>query len=290
MRRTVPQGDIARLITIAEESSDTIRGLMGPDRAMLYALAVGTGLRASEIGSLTTASLSLADDPPTVVVEAAYSKRRRRDVQPLPLWLAERLRKWLAARPSGPTISSEPQLLWPGSWSRHAAKMLRGDLAAAEIDFRDDAGRVFDFHALRHQFISNLAEAGVHPRTAQELARHSSIDLTMKRYTHLAMRNVVGAVESVPDPMTKASTTLRATGTDDDQVFDQSKGDARVTAKATGQGQNCHLSTDRSREKSRVKKLANLLPLQEFSEAEGTRLELATGFPAPHFQLCKSCT
>jgi hypothetical protein len=29
---------------------------------------------------------------------------------------------------------------------------------------------VFDFHAIRHQFISSLAAAGVHPKTAQTLA------------------------------------------------------------------------------------------------------------------------
>jgi hypothetical protein len=98
---------------------------------------------------------------------------------------------------------------------------------AAEIDFRDGAGRVFDFHALRHQFISNLADAGVHPRMAQELACHSSIGLTMKRDTHLSMRKVVGAVESVSEPSSNAGATLRVTGTDDRQVFDQSKGDAR---------------------------------------------------------------
>lgn len=47
------------------------------------------------------------------------------------------------------------------------------------LKYRDDAGRVFDFHSLRHQFISNLAQAGVHPKEAQTLARHSTITLTM---------------------------------------------------------------------------------------------------------------
>ncbi len=36
-----------------------------------------------------------------------------------------------------------------------------------------------DFHALRSTLSSNLAAADVHPRTAQELLRHSTIDLTM---------------------------------------------------------------------------------------------------------------
>ena len=39
------------------------------------------------------------------------------------------------------------------------------------------------FHALRHTFITNLARSGVHPKTAQSLARHSTITLTMDRYS-----------------------------------------------------------------------------------------------------------
>ncbi len=60
--------------------------------------------------------------------------------------------------------------------------MIRHDLAAAGIPYRDEQGRVFDCHSMRHQFISMLAAAGVHPKTAQELARHSTITLTMDHY------------------------------------------------------------------------------------------------------------
>ena len=34
----------------------------------------------------------------------------------------------------------------------NSARMLRGDLEAAGIAYKDDAGRVADFHALRHTF------------------------------------------------------------------------------------------------------------------------------------------
>jgi hypothetical protein len=64
--------------------------------------------------------------------------------------------------------------------------MLRIDLTAADVVAEDDQGRVVDFHALRHTpalrsfsvggFITNLARTGVHPRYAQVLARHSTID------------------------------------------------------------------------------------------------------------------
>jgi hypothetical protein len=88
-------------------------------------------------------------------------------------------------------------------WVNHAAKMVRFDLDAARrawvdeaghnkterkrrehsnyLAYRDDADHVADFHALRHTYISNLASAGVHPKIAQALARHSTITLTMDR-------------------------------------------------------------------------------------------------------------
>ncbi len=47
-----------------------------------------------------------------------------------------------------------------------AAAMLRADLEVVGIPFRDDGGRVADFHSLRHTFITNLASGGVHPKTA----------------------------------------------------------------------------------------------------------------------------
>ena len=50
--------------------------------------------------------------------------------------------------------------------------------------YRNQDGLVADFHALRHTFMTNLAIAGVHPKTAQMLARHSTIAMTMDRYTH----------------------------------------------------------------------------------------------------------
>jgi integrase len=64
----------------------------------------------------------------------------------------------------------------------------------------DEDGRVLDLHGLRHTFITGLALACVHPRTAQELARHSDIRLTMKTYTHHQVRDLADAVARVAPP------------------------------------------------------------------------------------------
>ena len=54
--------------------------MTGPERAMLYQLAMATGLRSSELRSLTPISFDLDASPPTVAIAAGYSKRRRHDI------------------------------------------------------------------------------------------------------------------------------------------------------------------------------------------------------------------
>ena len=93
--------------------------------------------------------------------------------------------------------------------------MLRADLADAGIPYKDDAGRVADFHALRHTFITNLASGGVHPKTAQTLARHSDIALTMKRYSHSYQEQEIDALRKLPDLSESSRQVARATGTDE---------------------------------------------------------------------------
>jgi hypothetical protein len=85
------------------------------------------------------------------------------------------------------------------------------------LAYCDDAGRYADFHALRHTFISNLAAGGVHPKTAQRLARHSTITLTMDRYTHLRREDLAGALDTLPD-LSSTRQAAVVTGTDNRNI------------------------------------------------------------------------
>ena len=91
-RRSISDAEFARLVR-AGASGESFRGLTGPDRATLYLTAAYTGLRAAELASLTPSSFDLSASPPSVTVEAAYSKRRRRDVLPLRPDLADTARR-----------------------------------------------------------------------------------------------------------------------------------------------------------------------------------------------------
>ena len=110
---------------------------------------------------------------------------------------------------------------WPQSTAARAAWL--EDAPTAEerqarewqsfLSCRDTAGRVVDFHALRHTAGSLLAAAGVHPKVAQSIMRHSTIDLTMSRYTHVFAGQEVNAVAALPDFGKPAKELAKATGT-----------------------------------------------------------------------------
>jgi len=71
-----------------------------------------------------------------------------------------------------------------------------------------------DVHSLRHTFATLLSKAGVVPRMAQELMRHSDIRLTMNVYTHLQLVDTAGAVETLPTiGIQRQAAEQRATGT-----------------------------------------------------------------------------
>ena len=71
------------------------------------------------------------------------------------------------------------------------------DLEAAGIPKHTPKGKL-DFHACRVAFINLILEQGeVSPKEAQELARHSTVDLTMNIYGRVREERLSEAVERV---------------------------------------------------------------------------------------------
>ncbi len=189
-RRMLNSSDFVKLL-IAAESGPNRYGMSGHERALIYELAVTTGLRVSELASLTAGAFSLGDLP-SVTVSAKSAKNRKSATLPLRVDMAMKLATYLATKLPTARVFARLNKF-------NAARIIRLDLKAAGIPYMDVNGNVFDFHALRHQFISSLAAAGVHPRTAQELARHSDIKLTMNRYTHVFRGELNKAVALLPN-------------------------------------------------------------------------------------------
>jgi len=228
-RRDLEDDELARLIDAAERGPAAF-GMSGVNRATAYRVGAGTGFRRGELRSLTPKSFDLAGDEPSISVTASYSKRRRDDVQPIDGGLADTLRPWLAGKSAG-----EPLLALPAK----TAAMVRSDLRLArakwlrkatapleprerrQSDFLkavDAEGRVFDFHSLRHSYISRIVSDGASVKVCQELARHSTPSLTIGRYAHVRIHDLRAAVPSVPGTISTTppeAVTLRATGTCD---------------------------------------------------------------------------
>lgn len=194
-RRALEHDELRRLI-VTTRAAPRRFGMTGVDRSVLYQLGVESGLRRNEIGTLIWRRLDLDGSPPTVTVAAGYSKRRREDTLPLKPSTAAMLARWRDGRDgTGPD-----DLVFPKCRGMtRMSDMLQDDLEDTGIPFEDDAGRIVDFHALRHTFISNLARSGVHPKLAQDLARHADINLTLSVYSHTVIGEQAAAVEGLPD-------------------------------------------------------------------------------------------
>jgi integrase len=187
VRRAADDAELESILTAAR-NGEPVGGLSGEERYWLYRVAITTGFRASELRALTPSHFKLTVSIPHVELLGDATKNGDDAYQPIRAEFADELRRWLKGKPV-----AEP--VWPGLWHKKAAAMLRDDLEAAGVPYSVD-GRVLDFHALRSTFITSLSRAGVHPKTAQILARHSDIKLTMQTYTHLSLAEVAGALPS----------------------------------------------------------------------------------------------
>jgi integrase len=183
-RRALTPDEVRALIAAAHDGP-TRNHLTGPERAMLYRVAVLTGLRSKELGTLTPASFDLTDR--MVRVARADTKNRKGAEQPLPPVLAADLATFLASRPPH-------DRLWPLKGSR-PAEMIRFDLEAAGVPYVDARGRYADFHSLRTTFATWVGTEA--PGMAVSLARHSDPRLTFGTYHDPSGDRKRAAVESI---------------------------------------------------------------------------------------------
>ncbi len=220
-RRAMSPEEFTWLVKAANSGPD-VQCVSGPDRAMLYIVAAWTGYRRGELASLTLGSFSFETNPPTVQVKASYSKRRRNDIVPLHPTVVEQLKDWLAAKGKIERTELLFNLRANGGSLRKTSKMMRLDLERARAAWVDEAkddqeeqkrreesdflcyqnekGMYADFHANRHTFITNLAKAGIHPKLAQSVARHSDVNLTLGIYSHVEVAEQAEAINALPAP------------------------------------------------------------------------------------------
>jgi len=240
-------------------------GMPGEERALLYRTAIQTGLRVSELGSLSRASVVLDAPRPYVRVKAADTKNSKPAQLFIDRELADALRDHVA--PKTPTAR-----LFALPYATNLARMLRADLEAARNAWMKEAqqepeeftrreqsdflasdnheGQSLDFHSLRHTCGAWLALSGAHPKTVQAVMRHSTITLTMDTYGHLLpgaeaeAADRLGAMVSLRSASDDSEeNVLRMTGTDSEsaqRLAQQSRRDStrRGAAACDGREEN----------------------------------------------------
>jgi integrase len=197
-RRALTREEWLRLRSAAENGPPR-RRIPGIDRALLYELALVTGLRAKEIDGLTRSTLVLDSDRPYLMLPAASTKNNKPAEQFLTPRLVERLRTHTARKMRGVKVFQITDL-------NRLAIVLRADMDAARnawileaktIDEKnkreasdflcstDSEKHKVDFHALRYTCGAWLALGNIHAKQIQKMMRHSTIRLTLDTYGHL---------------------------------------------------------------------------------------------------------
>jgi integrase len=179
------------------ESHEVFRnGMTSAGRSLMYRTAIETGLRSSELRSLTRSALQLDGDEPHVLVRAGITKNGQQARQFISDSLAADLRKHVARKAPGAEVFEVAS-------RSEMARTLRADIRDARAEWLktvddeqaeggdflrspDSQGQVLDFHALRHTCGAWLVQQGVTLAETKEIMRHSTISLTVDTYGHLA--------------------------------------------------------------------------------------------------------
>jgi site-specific recombinase XerD len=195
-----------------------------------YAMAFCEGMRDGEIAGVQLKRLSRAT-PPTVKIDQAVAlvgaKGKNGHAKPkdpktegsrrtLPLhacadaaideWVTEGLPRLLGRLPT------PEDYLFPradGQPSRpRSAEQLRADLKAAGLATEID-GQPVEFKSARSSFLTWLDENGVDGRIRKRLAGHLAGDVTEEHYTVRELRQLAGAVATIPLTWTRCAGTVR---------------------------------------------------------------------------------
>ena len=161
-------------------------------------LGVTTGLRLGDIANLCWETI----DPETRLIRVTTGKTGAALVLPM----HQDFERWLQRRPRGigkapvfPELAGK-RISGDGGLSAQFRAMLDDSGIKGRVVARTGKGRTTHsktFHALRHTFISRLANVGVAPDIRQKLAGHADAKIHA-HYTHHELQTLRGAIAKLP--------------------------------------------------------------------------------------------
>jgi integrase len=224
-RRVLREEEAAKLLDHTAGESERY-GMPGAERALLYRVAIETGLRAGELEALTVGNLDLKSKPPAIWLGDGKPKSGKDADIPLLEDTAALLLAHVANRlPSARVFKMpKPYLL---------ANMIEADLKAAGLEYKNAAGRFADFHALRHCTATYLLNRGVSPMAVRDIMRHADLKTTMRYAARTLLVKRQEAIEALPrfSEMVKEERAKVAVGAENASVMNES--DSRPTLPLT---------------------------------------------------------
>jgi len=212
-RRTFTQDEAGALVQYLYASKDQRKVSNPPKmRALLYAMAFQTGLRAKELMSINPSNFDL--EKAELAIHGRDTKNGVSEVIPLPSTLVTMVATILAEK-------KNPSNLFKGVYFRgQAGKRLKLDMEHARLHYIESAptqaerttreqsdfllwenarGEFLDFHSFRASFITSLVEGGATIKQVQLLARHKDATTTLKHYIKCKDKaELAGVVSALP--------------------------------------------------------------------------------------------
>jgi site-specific recombinase XerC len=164
---------------------------------LIFSLALGTGLRLSEIVGLNMGDVFAADGKPRsrIRVRREIAKGGRAGDVFLPDALGPKLARFRAYKLRGAeSVDPRAPLFCNQSGSRISKR--RVQMAFKTWQERAGFDRFYGFHALRHSAVTNVYRASRDLFLAQRFARHAS-PLTTVVYTHIGDEELMQGIRTL---------------------------------------------------------------------------------------------
>jgi integrase len=192
--RTLTEVEAAHLLRVTGEHRDGFRD------HVLFALALGTGLREHELAALDVGDVLHAEGRVRRRVTLRVFKRSSSEPATQEVFLPDavwyKLGKLVAwKRTNGESLDADAPLFISRRGKRIATRTLRYLFRL----WQERAGfdRFFSFHSLRHTALTNAYRATRDIRLVQRIARHKSVDTTTI-YAAPSDEDVLRAVRELP--------------------------------------------------------------------------------------------
>jgi len=187
--RTLTQRETGLLL---KTTGEHVRGFRDH---VLFAMALGTGLREHELLALNVGDIFMGQRARTRVLLRVFKGARDGETQEV--LLNQRLRAKLdklykLKRRQGEGLSNDAPLFISRNGNRLSARQLRH--AFKVWQGRAGIEHLFNFHTLRHTACTNIYRQSKDIRLTQRFARHKSI-LTAAIYTHPTEEDLMRSIE-----------------------------------------------------------------------------------------------